>query len=222
MKRAVFIIILFLVLGWDWDTHKGFIESSFSEFPDELKEKLSLPLMGDGSLIPDRDFHDFTNHSYPKSLSAVDYWFNVSKKAYLGGDYKTASIAFGVGSHYLSDSLAAPHAVSNENYGDHREYEDQALVDFKVKCKNINLKEELSRYYDEKKLEWGEWLKDKKAKYPKQSSSEAADLVYSSALQLFDFKCEQNVGEDESSNIWWILLVLILIIVGYLVYRRYF
>lgn len=216
-----FILAVLLILGWNWNTHKGVVRSSFNQFPDELKSKLSLPLMEDGSLRPDKDFKDFTNHSYPKSIKAINYWFNISKNAYLNRDYKEASISFGIASHYLSDSLAAPHSVSNEDYEDHKQYEDQALVEFKVKCSDINLEVEISNYYQEKKLEWAEWLKNKDAKYPEESSSEAANLVYSAGLQLFEIKCENKI--EEKKNYYWILILgLILIFIIAYCFRRYF
>jgi len=220
--RYLFILILLLTLGWNWDSHKGFIESSFKEFPDDLRAKLSLPLMQDGSMVPDRDFKDFTNHSYPRSIKSINYWFNISKEAFLKGDYQKASTTFGIASHYISDSLAAPHSVSGEDYKDHKLYEDQADFEFNVRCKSINLEEELQNYSKSKKLEWEEWLNSKSSKFPKSSSKEAANVVFSAALNLFDVKCENVIKEEKKFNWYWLILILVIILIIYLFYRKYF
>ncbi len=222
MKKRVLFLLLFLVIGWNWDTHKGIIESSFERFPGGLREKLSLPLMQDGSLRPDRDFHDFINHSYPRSIGPINYWLNLSKVAFLNKDYTTSSIAFGIASHYISDSYSAPHYVTNEDYNDHLEYENQAEAEFDVECRYTNLEEDITTVQKGKKLEWDNWLKNNGRKYSKQSSEAAAVTVYNTGLNLFDVECEQSV---ENHKLKWILVPtmgFIVLIILYFYLRKYF
>ena len=222
MKKVVIILVLFFVISWNWDAHKGFVESSFDQFPKDLKDKLSLPLIQDGAIVPDRDFQDFINHSYPNSIKAINYWFNISKTAYLAGDYKITSRAIGIASHYLSDSFAAPHSVSGESYEKHKLYEDQAGSSFNVKCINLNLESYVSERVKDKPKEWKEWLRDENSKIPEKSAEEAADVVYSSILNLFDVKCENKIDKENTRNYWsYLIIILVLIIIVYY-FRKYF
>ena len=218
MKKLVFVLLSLILISWNWNTHQGFIKDSFNELPDELKEKLSLPLMQDGAIIPDRDFQDFRNHSYPRSITAVNYWLNVSLDYYNKGEFDKASVGLGIASHYISDSLSAPHSVSNEDYDDHKLYEDQAKNSFNIKCKEITIEREIIELVEYKKNEWNVWLDNKDASIPKKSSEEAANLVYDSILNFFNVKC----AEKETDYTLVLILIVLIVIALIFIYCKYF
>lgn len=218
MKKLVLVLLSLLLIGWNWDTHQGFVESSFNGFPDELKEKLSLPLMQDGAIIPDRDFQDFKNHSYPRSINSINYWFNVSVKYYNNQEYDKASVSLGIASHYISDSLSAPHSVSNEDYKDHKLYEDQAKNSFNVRCEDIVVEREIIELVKYKGNEWNVWLNNKDSSISKKSSEEAANLVYNSILNFFNVKC---VEKENNFRLIFVVGALILVVLVF-IFRRYF
>lgn len=112
--------------AWSWKTHSDIVDVVYNGLPVDVQKNLDLNMMRDGSNDPDEKFHDFTDHSYPKSLEKAQSWLDQGKAAYDAGNYPQASYDYGVASHYISDSFSAPHAVSGESSSDHSTYEDHA------------------------------------------------------------------------------------------------
>lgn len=112
--------------AWSWKTHSDIVDVVYYGLPVDVQRNLDLNTMRDGSNDPDEKFHDFTYHSYPRSLEKAKSWLDQGKSAYDSGNYVQASYDYGVASHYISDSFSAPHTVSDESSSEHSRYEDHA------------------------------------------------------------------------------------------------
>ena len=126
MRSFLFLFVLLLTSAWNWQTHPAFVESMYYQLSDEDQSNFNLTALQEGSLAPDRDFHDNRYHHYPPSYNLTLYWLQKARTSYAQGDFPEASYAFGVASHYVSDSFAAPHNIEKESSKDHSFYERQA------------------------------------------------------------------------------------------------
>ena len=127
---SVFLITIPLlqvssVSAWNWNTHQEIVESNYHSLPQSMQQNLNLEIMEKGSNDPDFVFFDFKYHSYPNSYDKATYWLNSGQINYKDGNYYYASYCYGVASHYISDSFAAPHAVSTSG-PNHLLYEAKA------------------------------------------------------------------------------------------------
>jgi hypothetical protein len=118
MKRIlkmliIFSIVCFLVIpsssAWNWPTHKEIADDLYNSTPNHIKKNLDLNEMRKGSILPDIKDKDKSYHGYPKSINEASYYLNLAKSEYNKGDYKKASKYYGMASHYISDTFAAPH-----------------------------------------------------------------------------------------------------------------
>lgn len=108
---------------WCWPGHAAMIKVIYNALPDKLKRNLDLDAMIDGSNDPDEKFRDTAMHNYPKSYKKAVEWIDQGKLNYETGNYKRASYCFGIASHYITDTFAAPHCVSKESGKDHHNFE---------------------------------------------------------------------------------------------------
>lgn len=202
MNKEVILVILalFLILpncfAWQWETHQGIAEKLYDDMPRELQQKLNLSLMKEGSIAPDKVFHDNIFHNYPKSYTLALIWLNK------GGNWDNTSYNFGVAIHYISDSFSAPHYIIRESSKDHTEFERQAKNYIpKTKCSsyNLTLKEGMEtgslNYKD-----WGEWLLNKNKEIPEKEVDDAMKLVYSVAFDKFNFACNKKTEFEYSTE----------------------
>jgi len=137
--KPVLPLLLLLATGtalaWDWDTHRFLAEKICDHYSckcyDEIKE---------GSIIPDRDFKDFSNHSCydPSNCSPSSYWSCPYKRSCpavenAGEWMERAAKAqgcerwkyVGIASHYFFDSKCFWHQVTDEDYSNcHKPFED--------------------------------------------------------------------------------------------------
>ena len=120
---TLFLILLLtpVVSAWNWDTHQAFDDSVYYRLDDNIKSKLNLGLMEYGSIIPDKEFKDFTRHSFPLAIKQAEYWIEKARDNLHDGDYNNASLSFGIASHYIVDSFSAPHSISGEEYELHKD-----------------------------------------------------------------------------------------------------
>jgi hypothetical protein len=122
-------------LAWDWDTHRFLAEKICDHYSCKCYAEIK-----EGSIIPDRDFKDFSNHScydpsncspssywscpYWKSCPAIDKareWMERATKAQGCERWKYVGIA----SHYFFDSKCFWHQVTDEDYSNcHKPFED--------------------------------------------------------------------------------------------------
>ncbi len=106
------------VSAWNWNTHQEIVENNYHSLPQYMQQNLNLEVMQKGSNDPDFAFFDFKYHSYPNSYEKAVYWLDKGQISYKDGNYYYASYCYGVTSHYIADSFAAPHAagISGPNH----------------------------------------------------------------------------------------------------------
>lgn len=131
MRGKVTLLILILLLSsfsWDWDTHKWIA----NQVCDYLNCGVCREYILNGSIAPDKDFNDFTNHhcyntSWNCLASPTNEWACPTRndcpaleKAQSWLSNKTEGCSYyyniGVASHYFSDSKVFWHRVQNEDY----------------------------------------------------------------------------------------------------------
>lgn len=207
--------------AWSWNTHQMFAEKVYNSMPLDLQNKLNLTAMKEGSIAPDRDFHDNIKHHYPPSYDLALKWLDLSCN--IDCDYEKASYGFGVATHYITDSFVAPHYIAKEPGYLHSEFENQGKYYIsKVKCYdyNLDLKESLiigSKNYKD----WGEWLVSKDENIIFKEIDEAMTVVYSAAFDKFDFECRKETRIENKGSyfnkrnivIGFIFLIFIILII---------
>ncbi len=198
MKRLLLLILIILlipdVFAWNWFTHKEFGENVYNALPNEWQQKLNLEKIREGAIAPDKDFKDNVRHHYPPSYNLTIYWLDIAKKSLENQDYDNASYAFGVATHYVSDSFSSPHYVKNEPYNLHEEYEWQAKK-IKTKCqkRSYDLQKELEQATKSGE-DWNDWLKTKDSKLPQNRLEQAQELIFAIGLDLFNSECKQETN----------------------------
>ncbi|HLC37261.1 MAG TPA: zinc dependent phospholipase C family protein [Candidatus Nanoarchaeia archaeon] len=196
MKRINVLITLLLVLSstnviaWDWQTHQNVVERVYNSLPRDLN--LSLEYLKEGSILPDKVFHDNRLHNYPPSLELTNIWMSVAKEEYKNKNFRNASLAFGIASHYITDSFAAPHYIKGETSYQHSKYEDRGYLELNEYCRvDINISEGLPKGPEEGKL-WNEWLQTNNDKIPETAANKATKIVYSAAFETFNTGCDKK------------------------------
>jgi hypothetical protein len=203
MKTKIILALLLMISGWNWPTHETIMESAYYQMPYELKYQLNLTLLKEGSIAPDKTFHDNRLHHYPPSHNLTLKWLNSSLNAIKFGNFNNASFAIGVASHYISDSYSAPHYISKEPYKLHSLYENQAKLDNTyLDCYNTTLT--IQDYLikgSKKEKTWLPWLKDKSSEIPSDTALESAQ-AYNLILQKhLNYDCINKITIFEKSYI---------------------
>jgi len=185
LKALIFLIGVSLLLtpsstAWSWETHSEIVEAVYNGLPFEVQKNLNLEIMKNASNDPDEKFKDIPYHSYPKSYEKAQLWLDKGKNAYNKEDYNEASYDYGVASHYISDTFAAPHGASTESFVDHRKYEDQAQQ-FKpiATYKKGDLNSMMQDGYTQAGTSWNEWLQTKNSNIIPKSLNEGASVSLS-------------------------------------------
>lgn len=225
--KLSFIILFYLLLmsnamAWNFKGHQAIVEKSYYSADFELQKKLNLTLIKEGSIAPDRVFHDVRLHHYPPSNGLAEKWLNETIYYYKIKDYNKASYSFGVASHYISDSFVAPHYISREPSSLHSEFE--RLNDFKVnvKCYNfeVNLNESLKEA-SKNKDDWTLWTLSKNQSIPKREFEQATNLTLIVFLNSFNSSCNNFQTEVTKNNLILnknVIIFLSLVVLIYLIY----
>lgn len=197
-----FLSITPLTLAWDWQTHPRIAQKSVEALPLEVQNKINMTLVHQGSIDPDSVFHDNVHHHYPPAYDKATHWLNITKIAWKKEDYNNASYAFGVASHYISDSFATPHYIAKEPSWLHSKYEKQPnQFEIQTACSNkkINIKERLEQESNKEYL-WSVWLEEYDPSIPQGQVEKATELMYSVALETFETTCNPptSIVEDKS------------------------
>ena len=199
MKKLNLIILLLVIListsAWNWNTHQNIALKVYNDFQPQLQFKLNSTLIREGSIAPDKDFHDNVLHHYPPSYKKALYWMDILNNSLKAQDYENASYAFGVITHYLSDSFASPHAVAKEPYDLHAKFEKQPTNYIsKTKCAqyNLNINETLYEYSQKGQQDWNNWLKTNSDSIPKNEVDSSIRLIYSFSLKTFNTTCAEK------------------------------
>jgi len=217
MRKFIFLLILLLMFinGWKWSTHQIMAET----IAESMNLDLNISLIKEGSIAPDKYFKDFRHHSYPGSANKSYYWLNKTIYYYGLKDINNASYSFGILTHYVSDTFAAPHTVSKEDYHLHALYEEQVSYYKPItRCilYNFNLAEELKKSQYNKN-HWHEWLKNNDKKIPQAEVEQSLKLLFPLASYAFNKECKKDkmqihINNTEISFKKIIILSLILVI----------
>lgn len=190
--RLIILILVPLLIAWNWEGHIKSVEYGYYSLDDYGKETLNLTALKEGSTAPDKHFRDYIRHSYPRSLKEADYWLNKSKYYYQNKQYNEASYAFGVASHYITDSFSDPHYISKEKDSDHANFEDIDNYMLDIKCEKITLNLNETLYEASRNVRWEEWLNTKNNKIPEERFSQASQVVLYKMLETFELNCGNN------------------------------
>ncbi len=221
MHRVILFLLLLLISGWNWETHPAFAETIYYSLPDDVISFFNLTALRDGSLAPDGDFHDNRYHHYPPSYNLSAYWLDKASNAYRHYDLTTASYAFGVASHYISDSYAAPHNVVKESSQDHSEYERQGSAHYlfapcpaAVQILNLNTTLVVAAKTGDT---WSSWLSTREPSYAEQAVTSSMTSLYSFFWQTFNVTCISKTTTYASAP-WLPTTPLTLILVALTLY----
>ncbi len=214
----IFLILIQNTVALDWNNHKSIVQTLYYSSPYEIQRNLDLKQLEIGSIAPDKDFHDNRLHHYPKSLNLTLHWLNQTKKHLEKQEYSEASYAFGVASHYISDSFVAPHYISKEDPKLHSKFEKQASTKLSCIEKEYNLKENLEKASENEK-DWEAWLETKDPKIPQNEIKQAMELISPLFLEIFNTNCETrttkvqkesvNLGEKTKNYLYFLLFFFI-------------
>ena len=157
--RWLILVLLLMPTSYAWlgTGHENIVSSVYYQFDNQTQNTLNLSEMKRGSTDPDLVFHDTRLHHFPPSYERAVYWLSIANQSFQDKDFNNASYAFGVASHYISDSFAAPHTVSGEDPNEHSEYERVANSFIISDCKTLegDLFSILSNHT--KPEEWQKW-----------------------------------------------------------------
>lgn len=167
-------------IKWPWPGHASVAEAVFKQLSDDLKKNLDIKKMKDGSNDPDEKFKDTRNHSYPNSYKKAIEWLGKGKKQYDQKNYEDASYSFGVATHYISDTFAAPHCVSKESSKDHHNYEIVADdITPNINYVSGDLDTMMKNGVEIGKKDWKNWIKTKDKSIVQQGVDRGASVAYS-------------------------------------------
>lgn len=222
MQKFIFFCLALLVISaWNWETHPAFVETIYYSLDDTARDSFNLTALQEGSLAPDKDFHDNRYHHYPPSYNLTLYWLQKARNAYRQGLFNEASYAFGVASHYVSDSFAAPHNIEKESSRDHGFYENQGSAQYRVVlCPEAFHLVEINRTLSDATATgktWQSWLQTKETTYPETAVAAAMDPLYHLFWQTFNVTCLRK-ETNYTSGSWLPQQPLTILLVGVTLY----
>ncbi len=195
MKKAIlliFLIILSLNISWNWPNHQILVERVYYTLDFKTQQELNITLLKEGAIAPDKVFHDNVRHSYPRSYAQTKIWLEKASDSYDKKDFDNASYFFGIASHYISDTFAAPHNVQKEPPKLHLEFESVKYKP-KTKCTGNKIIQDLNYSLFEatqgKKEDWSEWVNTRNDEIPKKGIDQSLELLYPLAIQIFNSSC---------------------------------
>lgn len=197
IKPLILVIAIFMLSAWNWPTHEEFAGKIYDSFSGDVKLNLNKTIVKEGSIVPDKVFMDYGNHSYPGSVIESKLWLERSVEAYKSKDYGAASMALGISMHYISDSFAAPHNIQGEEYYLHKEFEDAAEgVPFDARCSKG--KKDPEKYlakanFSEK--EWNMWLITKDRNVQSKELRRALESAYSLSHAYYEKECSISIKD---------------------------
>jgi len=196
------------------------VEKIYYSLDFESQKKLDIDLMKEGSVAPDKVFHNTVLHHYPPTHELSLEWLEVMN------DSDNFSYAFGVLSHYVSDSFSAPHCVSREPSSLHSDFDSVKYVS-KVKCGSYtyDLNESLNNASIQGVKDWTEYVLSYDEDIAKKEIDEGIKVLYG-VLLSYGFKCNEfetkitKRGFYISKRIWIYLLIVGLCFFGYYIFSK--
>lgn len=221
MRFYLLLLFLLLLSGWRWDTHANLAEAGYHSLPLEVQKDLNLSLIREGAIAPDKDFHDQFYHRYPYSVELAGKWLDDARLQFALKEYDQAGYSYGVATHYLTDSFAAPHSVSGEPYALHSLFERQVDSYFpKAECTtgSLNLEDDLWDAAKKGHEDWFIWLDNRDRNIPRKEVENAVVLVYKAAHATFGTSCLQRTDVEDVkprfTKTSWALFVSALLTLG--------
>lgn len=220
---SLLIILVLLLNSWNWPNHQSLVEKVYYSLDFKTQQELNITLLKEGAIIPDKIFHDNVRHSYPRSYPQAKIWLEKASDSYNKKDYENASLYFGIASHYITDTFAAPHNVQKEPPKLHLEFESIKYKP-KTKCSQTKIQDlNLSLYSatQGKKEDWLEWVNTRNNEIPKRGMDQSLELLYPLAIQTFNSSCNSLKTEitkipfkiyNKESLIFLTIIILILFI----------
>jgi len=210
------------ISAWNFQGHQTVAETMYYSADFSLQKKLNLTLLKEGAIAPDKVFHDVRLHHYPPSYQLAQKWLNEADYYYKKEEYNNASYAFGVASHYISDSFVAPHYISKEPASLHSQFERIKNYNLDVKCykSEINLNESLYAASKNEK-DWSEWVLTKNESIPKREFEQALNLAFPVFLNTFNSTCNDFKTEVITQNFYINKNVIIFLIINFVVYLTF-
>lgn len=202
IKFTILILIILInsVNALDWNNHKSIVQTLYYSTPYEIQRNLDLQQLEIGAIAPDKDFHDNRLHHYPPSYNLTLHWLNKTKQHLNKNEYSEASYAFGVASHYISDSFISPHYISKEDPKLHSKFEKQTSTKLTCINKEYNLKEDLEKASENNK-DWELWLKEQNPKIPQNEIKQSMGLISPIFLEIFNTTCETRITKIQKENV---------------------
>lgn len=190
--RWLILILLLMPTSYAWlgTGHENIVSSVYYQFDNKTQDKLNLSELKRGSTDPDRVFHDTRLHHFPPSYERVVYWLEIANQSFQSGDFNNASYAFGVASHYISDSFAAPHTVDGEDPNEHSEYEVVANSFVVSDCKKLGEDLFITLSNHTKPEEWQEW-RETRDKHLVYNHYKDAFRAVNSQTTIFTEECKE-------------------------------
>ena len=182
----IFLLLMPSATAWLGTGHENIVILTYYQLDNN---NLNLSEMIRGSTDPDRVFHDTRNHHFPDSFPKSKKWLDQVKIDIKNKDFNNASYAFGVASHYISDSFAAPHNVEKEDSSKHSKYEKTANNFLVSGCKNRSvLFDVLSNHT--KPNDWYNWINTNEKKIVYDNFNQAFLAVQSQTF-IIQPDCKQ-------------------------------
>ena len=186
----IFIVFSLNVNAWNSYNHKALVDKVYYSLDFETQKNLNLSSMEEGSIVPDKVFHDVRLHHYPPSYNKSLFWLDKAKIDYRNKNYNEASDDFGIAAHYISDSFVAPHYISKEPGSLHSKFENIKDYRFKTECHDDKLDLEENLIIGSKnKEDWGLWIVNQTYDLPKKEIEQSLYTLYPFALETFNSKC---------------------------------
>src|SRR3989344_9092682 len=178
-KLLVLIIFCFLFInGWNSQNHNMIVEKIYYSLSFQDQQRLDIGLMKEGSTDPDLEFHNTVLHHYPPTYELSLEWLKIMNESY-GDNCSEFSYAFGVLSHYVSDSFSAPHNVAKEPSNIHNKLDSTKHIS-KVKCYNygFDLNKSLYKASLQGKEDWTNYVLSYNKDIAKKEMDESIKLLY--------------------------------------------
>jgi len=169
---------------WNWPSQDSIIRVIYKALPGNIQENLDMDAMKDGANEPDEKFKDKSLYNYPNSYDKATEWLELGGLNYETQNYKRASFCFGIASHYITDTLQAPHCVvESGNDAQNFEVEDDGYIPI-INSLEGDIKALMQNAVDKGKKDWIKWLKTKDPAIAHSEADLGASVVYNEIINI--------------------------------------
>ena len=210
MRKTVPIFVLLLMFApatsaLGSTAHRGVARAAYDELPENIRARLNLSTILDGSTLPDRDRakydHYATDATYVRSRASE--WLERARGSYGRSDFYEASLCLGIASHFISDAASLPHSIDGETPEEHDEFEGQGNLlqpERPVLISSFDWEENLRRYSEGASTKWQQWLNTHDQSIVQEGIDLAASCTYNAWYRVLE-------TEPVAEPVWLILWV---------------